>query len=117
MEIVLLLQGTPLDDFARHNLSARGDRVVVRCAETTKLTDPDGERCKRSMATALRRYSYRFTMRQLGVLADLYVKAIDQLEPDALIRVRDRMCDPASEESLSDATAARAVCERISLDY
>ena len=63
---------------------------------TTKLGTVDGETCKLGVATALRRYSYRFTSAQLAVLADLYVSALNQLEPQALVRVRDRMCDPAS---------------------
>lgn len=117
LEIVMLLQGTPLDDFARHNLAAVGDKVVVRCAETTTLASTEGETCKRSIATALHRYSYRFTMLQLGVLADLYVSALDHLEPAALARVRDRMCDPAGEEAQRDTAAARAVCDRLSLDF
>ena len=36
------------------------------------------------MATALRRYSYRFTMLQLSVLADLYATALERLEPEAV---------------------------------
>jgi len=84
---------------------------------TTNLGTIDGEACKRGIATALRRYSYRFTSTQLGVLADLYVSALNQLEPQALVRVRDRMCDPASNDAQRDAAAARAVCERISLDF
>lgn len=117
LEIVTLLQGTPLDDFARRNLIADGTRVVVRCAVNTTLSSPEGENCKRSIATALLRYSYRFTKVQLDVLADLYVSAIDHLEPQALVRVRERMCDPTSEETQRDAAAARAVCERLSLDF
>jgi hypothetical protein len=117
LEIILLLQGTPLDDFARHNFSTNGRAVVVHCAQTTTLADAEGANCKRSMATALRRYSYRFTAAQLGVLADLYVTALDHLEPDALPHVRAQMCDPSSHESRSDATAARAVCNRLSTDY
>jgi hypothetical protein len=53
----------------------------------------------------------------LAVLADLYVSALNQLEPQALIRVRDRMCDPASNDAQRDAAAARAVCERLSMDF
>ena len=117
LEIVTLLQGTPVDDFARQNLFADGDRVVVKCARTTSLDTPDGQACKRAMATALRRYSYRFTMAQLLVLADLYATALEQLEPQAVARVRERMCDPASEEAQRDAAAAIAVCERLSMDY
>ena len=117
LEIVTLLQGTPLDDFARHNLAADGSRAVVHCAESSTLASHDGEICKRSIATALLRYSYRFTEMQLGVLADLYVSALDHLEPQALVRVRERMCDPASEEAQRDAPAARAVCERLSVDF
>ena len=81
LEIVLLLQGTPIDDFARHNFTVQGDKVVVHCAMITSLGTIDGEACKRGIATALRRYSYRFTSTQLGVLADLYVSALNQLEP------------------------------------
>ncbi len=117
LEIVTLLQGTPVDDFARQNLFADGDRVVVKCARTASLDTPDGQACKRAMATALRRYSYRFTMAQLLVLADLYATALEQLEPQAVARVRERMCDPASEEAQRDAAAAMAVCERLSMDY
>lgn len=117
MEIVLLLQGTPLDDFARHNLAADGDRPVVRCALTTTLATPEGQARKRGIATAMRRYSYRFTMAQLGVLADLYVSALDQLEPQAKARVRDSMCDPKSADVQRDAAAAQAVCERLALDF
>ena len=117
LEIVLLLQGTPLDDFARQNLAADGNRALVRCALATTLATPEGETCKRSIATALQRYSYRFTMAQLAVLADLYVSALDHLEPHALARVREHMCDPASADARRDAAAARAVCERLSLDF
>jgi hypothetical protein len=117
LEIVTLLQGTPVDDFARQNLFADGDRVVVKCARTRSLDTPDGQACKRAMATALRRYSYRFTMAQLLVLADLYATALEQLEPQAVARARERMCDPASEEAQRDAAAAMAVCERLSMDY
>ena len=117
LEIVTLLQGTPVDDFARQNLFAEGDRVVVKCARTTRLDTPDGQACKRAIATALRRYSYRLTLAQLQVLADLYATALEQLEPQAVARVRERMCDPASEEAQRDAAAAMAVCERLSMDY
>ena len=117
LEIVTLLQGTPVDDFARQNLFADGNRVVVKCARTTRVETPDGLACKRAIATALRRYSYRFTMAQLLVLADLYATALEQLEPQAVARVRERMCDPASEEAQRDAAAAMAVCERLSMDY
>jgi hypothetical protein len=116
-EIVTLLQGTPVDEFARQNLFADGNRVVVKCARTTSIDNADGQVCKRAIATALRRYSYRFTMTQLLVLADLYATALEQLEPQAVARVRSRMCDPASEESRRDAAAALAVCERLSMDY
>ena len=116
-EIVTLLQGTPVDDFARQNLYADGDRVVVKCARAARLETPDGQACKRAIATALRRFSYRFTMAQLLVLADLYATALEQLEPQAVARVRERMCDPASEEARHDAAAAMAVCERLSMDY
>jgi hypothetical protein len=116
-EIVALLQGTPVDDFARQNLFAEGNRVVVKCARTTSIDSPDGQLCKRAMATALRRYSYRFTLAQLLVLADLYATALEQLEPQAVARVRARMCNPVSEEAQRDAAAALAVCERLSMDY
>jgi hypothetical protein len=117
LEIVTLLQGTPVDDFARQNLFADGNRVVVKCARTARVETPDGQACKRAIATALRRYSYRFTMAQLLVLADLYATALEQLEPQAVARVRERMCDPTSEEAQRDAAAAMAVCERLSMDY
>jgi len=117
LEIVTLLQGTPVDNFARQNLFAVGDRAVVRCAEAGTITSPEGLLCKRAMATALRRYSYRFTMLQLTVLADLYATALEQLEPEAVPLVRQRMCDANSEEAHADAAAARAVCERLSMDF
>jgi hypothetical protein len=69
------------------------------------------------MATALLRYSYRFTMAELRVLADLYATALEQLEPEAVSRVRSAMCDATSEEARRDAAAARAVCERLAMDY
>ena len=117
LEIVTLLQGTPVDDFARQNLFADGNRVLVKCAQSTSIDRPDGQTCKRAMATALRRYSYRFTMAQLLVLADLYATALEQLEPEAVARVRVRMCDPGSEDAQRDPAAAVAVCERLSMDY
>ena len=117
LEIVLLLQGTPLDDFARRNFVADSNRAIVRCAMNTTLATVEGQACKRGIATALRRYSYRFTMVQIGVLAELYVSALNYLEPEALVRVRDHMCDSASEESQRDAAAATAVCQRLSLDF
>jgi hypothetical protein len=117
LEIVTLLQGTPVDSFARQNLWAAGDRVVVRCAAALSVASPEGELCKRAIATALRRYSYRFTMVQLTVLADLYATALEQLEPEAVPLVRRRMCDANSEEARQDAAAARAVCERLSMDF
>lgn len=117
LQIVILLQGTPVDDFARQNLSAEGNKVIVKCAATTSIDHPEGQLCKRAMATALRRYSYRFTMAQLLVLADLYATALEQLEPDAVPRVRRRMCDLNSEEARWDSAAAMAVCERLSTDY
>jgi len=47
IEIVLLLQGTPVDDFARHNLAAAGNKVIVRCAETlTKICRSLRSRCR-----------------------------------------------------------------------
>jgi hypothetical protein len=117
LEIVTLLQGTPVDDFARRNLMAEGNRVVVACAQAAKLPTPEGQACKRSIATALRRYSYRFTRAQLVVLADLYATALEQLEPEAIARVRASMCDATSEEAKEDAAAAQAVCERLSMDF
>ena len=117
LEIITLLQGTPVDNFARHNLFADGDKVVVRCAEANTIASPEGQLCKRAMATALRRYAYRFTMLQLTVLADLYATALEQLEPEAVPLVRARMCDNTSQEAHEDAAAARAVCERLSMDF
>lgn len=117
LEIVTLLQGTPVDDFARTNLAAAGDKVIVRCAETAPVKSAEGQFCKRAMATALLRYSYRFTMPQLSVLADLYATALEQLEPEAVPRVRASMCDATSDEAQHDAAAARAVCERLSMDF
>ena len=117
LEIVVLLQGTPLDAFARQNFVIEGGRARVRCAARETLATPEGYSCKRAVATAVLRYSYRFTAAQLGVLADLYVDALNRLEPEALTRVRERMCDPTSEESRRDASAAAAVCERLSLDF
>lgn len=116
LEIVTLLQGTPVGDFARQNFHAAGNRVVVRCAQAERLDSPAGEMCKRATATALRRYSYRFTAIQLTVLADLYATALEQLEPDAVARVRRRMCDVTSEDAAWDPAAAKAVCERLSKD-
>jgi hypothetical protein len=116
MEIVTLLQGTPVDEFARQNLIADGSRVVVKCALTTTLASPAGVICKQSIATALRRYSYRFTTAQITVLADLYATALEQLEPEAVPAVRKHMCDPTSEEARRDPAAALAVCERLSSD-
>ena len=117
LEIITLLQGTPVDSFARHNLWAVDDRVVVRCAEAGSVASPEGALCKRAIATALRRYSYRFTMLQLTVLADLYATALERLEPEAVPLVRRAMCDANSEEAHRDAAAARAVCERLSMDF
>jgi hypothetical protein len=117
LQIITLLHGTPVYDFARENLAAEGNKAVVRCARTTTLESPEGQFCKRAMATTLLRYSYRFTMTELRVLADLYATALENLEPGAAARVRGRMCDDASEEAQHDAAAARAVCERLSLDY
>ena len=116
-QIVLLLQGTPIDDFARQNFHAVGNRAVVRCAMNTTLATVEGQACKRGIATAMLRYSYRFTMAELVVLAELYVNALNYLEPQALVRVRERMCDPASVESQRDAAGASAVCERLSMDF
>ena len=117
LEIVTALQGTPVDDFARQNLFADGNRAVVRCAYAASLDSADGQACKRAIATALRRYSYLFNATQLSVLADLYATALEQLEPEAVARVRQRMCDATSEEARRDAAAALAVCERLSMDY
>jgi hypothetical protein len=117
LQIVMLLQGTSIEDFARDNLSADGNKVVVRCAETTNVERPDGQVCKRAIATALRRYSHRFTAAQLLVLADLYATALEHLEPSAVPRVRSHMCDATSEAARRDAAAAMAVCERLSMDY
>ena len=82
----------------------------------TTAASPAGLVCKQSIATALRRYSYRFTSAQIGVLADLYATALEQLEPEAVPAVRKHMCDPTSEEAQRDAAAALAVCERLSSD-
>ena len=94
IEIVLLLQGTPVDDFARHNLAAAGNKVIVRCAETAAVGSPEGQLCKRAMATAL-----------------------EHLEPEAVPRVRATMCDATSDEAQQDPAAARAVCDRLSMDF
>lgn len=117
LEIVLLLQGTPLDSFARDNFALDNGRPIVRCALRWPLGTVEGEACKRGVATAMRRYSYRFTNQQVGLLADLYVEALNQLEPGALPRVRERMCDARSDEAQRDADAARAICERLSVDF
>jgi hypothetical protein len=117
LEIVALLQGTPLDAFARENLWAQGDKVVVKCAERATLATAEGIACKRGIATALRLYSYRLTGEQLAVLGDLYVSALNRLEPEALVRVRQHMCDASSEQARRDADAAAAVCDWLSLDY
>lgn len=117
LEIVTLLQGTPVDDFARHNLATAGDKVIVRCAETAAVASVEGQFCKRAMATALLRYSYRFTDAQLRVLVDLYATALEQLDPESVPRVRARMCDANSEEARHDAAAALAACERLSMDF
>ena len=117
LEIVLLLQGTPVDDFARQNLAVDEDKAIVRCAATATLATAEGQTCKRSIVRALRGYSYRFSTPQLGVLADLYVYALDQLEPQAKVRVRAAVCDPGSDEFQADPLVARMVCERLSLDF
>jgi hypothetical protein len=117
LEIVTALQGTPVDDFARQNLFADGNRAFVRCALAATVDSAEGQACKRAIATALRRYSYRFNMAQLSVLVDLYASALEQLEPQAVPRVRAHMCDPTSEEARRDPAAALAVCERLSTDY
>lgn len=116
-EIVMLLQGTPIDSFARENFAAVNGHAVVLCATRASVGSSAGAHCKASVATALRRYSYRFTQKQVEVLAELYVNALDNLEPAALGRVRAHMCDPTSEAAQRDAAAARAVCERLSLDF
>ena len=117
LEVVLLLQGTPLGEFARDNFSTDGGKAIVKCATQSSVASDEGLYCKRAVATAFKRYSYRFNTAQTAVLAELYVHALNALEPDALPRVRDRMCDPTSEEVQRDEAAAAAVCERISLDY
>ena len=117
LEIVLLLQDSPLGDFARQNLAVNFDRPVVRCALITSLETVEGQTCKTSIVTALRGYSYRFTTAQLNVLADLYVHALDQLEPRAKVRVRETACDPTSAEAQLDPAVAQVVCERLSLDF
>jgi hypothetical protein len=117
LEIILLVQGTPVADFARDNLALRGDKAIVRCARTATLESAEGLACKAGIATALLRYSYRFTTAQLGVLVDLYATALEDLDPGAVPRVRARMCDGTSEEAQYDAAAARAVCERLSMDF
>jgi hypothetical protein len=117
LEIVLLLQGTPLAEFARHNFVVEGDRAAVRCAAVASVASEEGELCKRSVATALHRFSYRFTVAQLEVLADLYVNALNRLEPEALARVRRAMCSTTSSDARRDAAAAQAVCERLSQDF
>ena len=71
-----------MDDFARHNLATAGEKVIVRCAATAAVTSGEGQFCKRAMATALLRYSYRFTAAQLHVLVDLYATALEQLDPE-----------------------------------
>jgi hypothetical protein len=114
LEIVILLQGTPVGEFARDNFTVDGTQVIVRCAQEAKIDTPSGQLCKRAVATALQRYSYRFTAQQLPVLADLYATTLEQLEPSALLRVRDTMCDPASDDAQWDRAAAAAVCERLS---
>lgn len=117
LEIVMLLQGTPVGDFARQNLAVDGDKAVVRCAVTATLATAEGRICKRSIITALRGYSYRFTTLQLDVLADLYVHALDHLEPQAKVRVRQTVCDPMSDEAKVDPSVAQMVSERLSLDF
>jgi hypothetical protein len=116
MEVVTILQGTPVDEFARQNLLMDGNRLVVKCAVNATIESPAGLACKRSIATALRRYSYRFSSAQIAVLADFYATALEQLEPEAVPAVRKHMCDPTSEEAQRDPAAAHAVCERLSSD-
>src|SRR5262245_30890311 len=103
MEIVTLLQGTPIDEFARQNLYAEGNRVLAPRRQSTTVATAAGVACRQGIATALRRYSYRFTSAQLTVLADLYATALELLEPGAAAAVRDHMCDATSEEALRDA--------------
>jgi hypothetical protein len=117
LEIIVALQGTQLADFASENFHMTGDHVTVVCAERTTLRSTDGEACKRSVATAIQRYSYLFNGAQLGVLADLYVNALDRLEPEAQIRVRIETCDPASPTAQRDPLAASAICRRVSRDF
>jgi hypothetical protein len=117
LEIIVALQGTQLADFATENFQTVGDRVAVVCAERTTLKSSDGEACKRSVATAIQRYSYLFNGQQLGVLADLYVDALDRLEPEAQLRVRTEACDTDSPTAQRDPLAARAICRRLSRDY
>jgi hypothetical protein len=117
LEIVLLLQGTPVYDFAQQNLAVQGSRVVVRCAQNHALGTVEGQACKIGIASAFRLYAYRFTAAQLSVLADLYATALEQLEPSAVPRVRARMCDPNSYEAQQDPVAARAACDRLSMDF
>ncbi len=117
LEIIVALQGTQLADFASENFHTAGDRVTVVCAERTTLNSSDGEVCKRSVATAILRYSYLFNGQQLSVLADLYVTALDRLEPEAQIRVRSEACDTISPTSQRDPMAARAICGRLSRDF
>jgi hypothetical protein len=117
LEIVLLLQGTPVYDFAQQNLAVQGSRVVVRCAQNHALGTVEGQACKIGIASAFRLYAYRFTAAQLSVLADLYATALEQLEPSAVPRVRARMCNPNSYESQQDPVAARAACDRLSMDF
>jgi hypothetical protein len=117
LEIVLLLQGTDLGNFARENLTVSGDRPVVLCALNTTLPTVEGQACKIDIIAALRGYSDRFSTDQLGVMADLYVSALDQLEPQAKVRVREAACDPMSDEAQFDSTVAQVLCERLSLDF
>jgi len=94
-----------------------GDKVLVRCAVSTRLPTIDGETCKRSIATALQRYSYRFTMVQLGVLADLYVSALISSSQRPWSVYAIECVIRLAEEAQRDAAAARAVCDRLSLDF
>jgi hypothetical protein len=115
LEIITLLQGTPVAEFARDNFAVENNRVVVRCA-TARLQSQSGQLCKRAVATVMQRYSYRFTSLQLPVVADLFATALEQLEPDAVVRVRATVCDAGSADAAWDPAAARAVCERLSKD-
>ena len=117
LQIVMLLQGTSVEDFARAQSLRRGRqgrRALRRERECRAARGPSLQARHRNGA---RRYSHRFTTAQLLVLADLYVTALEHLEPAAVPRVRSHMCDATSEAARRDAAAAIAVCERLSMDY